>query len=101
VEDFPIGARVAFGAVAGTDRKAWTWSGEGKVVSHNLPLKFMKFATSEGALTTSHILLSNIKESASIDQPSTAAQRKIKKGILVNSETGTCLNNSPQSLDTF
>ena len=52
MEDLTIGARVAFGAVAGTDRKAWTWSGEGKAVSHNLPLKFIKFATSEGALTT-------------------------------------------------
>jgi hypothetical protein len=55
----------------GAEREKWL------VTIFNLPIKFMKFAASEWALTKSHILLSNIKESASIDQPSTAAQRKL------------------------
>jgi len=100
--DFPVGSRVAFGAVYDKTKKLWMWSGEGVVASHNLPLKWMKFAVSsaDAALTTSHILLKDIKEAAKVDHPNIPAQKKLKKGILVCSETGQCLSNFPHSLET-
>lgn len=47
----------------------WTWSGEGTIASHGLPLRWMKFAVSsiDAALTTSHIL-NDVKEAAKINQ---------------------------------
>jgi len=60
----------------------------------------MKIAVAgEMVLTRSHILLTDINLSAKVDQPSNKELRKLKKGILVDPETGKCMNNVPQSLE--
>jgi hypothetical protein len=79
--------------------KGWEWSGEGRVLSHQIPLKMMKIAVAgEMVLTRSHILLTDIKLSAKVDQPSKQELRKLKKGILVYPETGKCMNNVPHAI---
>lgn len=98
MELFPVGTKVAFGAVLKKDRYYWT--GEGEVAATKIPLKLLGRVSKEtkSVLNTNYILVKKIKVAAKQNHPSNVSELKLKKGILCNEETGTSVQNGPHTL---
>ena len=64
MELFPVGTKVAFGAVLKKDRYYWT--GEGEVAATKIPLKLLGRVSKEtkSVLNTNYILVKKIKVAA-------------------------------------
>jgi len=100
---FPVGTRVVFGVTKtkgkrGGAQEVLQWSGEAKVASLQVPLRFMSAAAKTGVLTQNYLLLNKIKAAAAANRPAKPA--KFLKGILVNPCDGKCINSSPVEFKT-
>ena len=98
MELFPVGTKVAFGAVFKKDRYYWT--GEGEVAATKIPLKLLGRVSKEtkSVLNTNYILVKKIKVAAKQNHPLNVSELKLKKGILCNEELGTSVQNGPHTL---
>jgi hypothetical protein len=99
--EFKIGTKVLIGASWCNKTSTYKWSGEARVKDIKMPLKYVKAAQvdtdSVCLLTPSHLLLEGLKLTADANRPSSLAQGKFLKGVLL-SDTGSCLNETPRSL---